>query len=146
MYELIEFQCAYVNGQWIYYTDNPVYKSFSHMEGCSTTADFPYTAAVVIVYEDGNYWFRSASFIDYSTNPSTTYALPQNDIDIMQTDYNGNTIVDRYVKCLVPVVIQSQGGHFGYEGDVTVTNTYYNWLNFEPQSTTSTKSVNSKGE
>lgn len=134
MIGITEYPCYYVNGEWE--CDTNVHQDYtfaSRMEGYPVTTDYANTLAVVYVYEDGNYMTRPSTFTDFSTSPYTTYSIPDEDISILKSDYNGNTLADRYVRVIIPNVITPKGGNFGYTGYVSATNDTYNWIVFEPK-------------
>lgn len=136
MYELVEYECSYIDGEWYYDDQNPQYTDFiSGVQGYQVTSPFQYTLAYVIVAESGNFWGRSAYFLDDYTSPATNDPVAYNDMDI-QSVYNGNKIIGRYVGFYIPTIVTPQGGGLIYTGEVTSTQSIINTLGFAAQTTT----------
>lgn len=126
--EVAELACVYQNGAWSVDESNVKYHQFGIQQGYSTTIDFPYTMAIVLVYEPGNYAGRFANYLDFNTNPATQYDLPLQSINVIKEYYNGNTVTGRLVQYTLPKLIYAKGGSFRCYGDTD--QILGNWIHF----------------
>jgi hypothetical protein len=118
---LTAYQCILVNGEWEYDDSTYTTQTFGNVIGYQTSNPYANSLFYIVVHEVGNFTGRYVTF--------NNVTLPDSDIAVLQTNYNGNQVTDRYVEFVYPDAVSS--GTFTYVGSSPNGNVM-NWLTINP--------------